>query len=141
MADSRVALFWQKNTKRKQLELDNEEDIELLRSMYKVAQNLKTMRWQTILDQILNQGFQSSCQGYHNNKDIGGTAMNRRKVMLDHANSFCKAGQTVARIVLGENHKTTKLWERRKLDPMESFLREIDERKMVCSSNQLDCNG
>ena len=41
-------------------------EVDCFKDMYQIAKKLKTMKIKSILENIVEQGFDASCQGYYN---------------------------------------------------------------------------
>ena len=95
--------------------------------MYKLAKTMKTLRMKTIIEDILEIGFDSACQGFLNAREI----VLKQKFMQD-VNSFTNAGVILSKRLFGESHGWAKNWVKRKNNPIQYFLR-YENTKLVLS--------
>ena len=95
--------------------------------MYKLAKTMKTLRMKTIIEDILEIGFDSACQGFLNAREIA----LKQKFMQD-VNSFTNAGVILSKRLFGESNVWAKNWVERKNNPIQCFLRD-ENTKLVLS--------
>jgi len=101
-------------------------EVNILREMYKLAKAMKTLRVSTIVQVILEIGFDSACQGYLNSEDN----VTRQEFMEDMI-AFTCAGIVLSKRLYGEAHNQARKWVQRKDDPVKYFMKNA---KINCSS-------
>ena len=102
----------------------NRTEIDCLKEMYRLARELKIFRVSTIIKNIVEEGFQASCQGFYNTRFTKHQTKERQQLLKD-AESFAEAGRKLSMTVFGEEHSVTLRWGRRRKQPMVCFQEEI----------------
>jgi len=104
----------------------NREEIDCLKQMYRLAREMKIFRVDTLLKNIVEEGFNAACQGFYNSRFEPHMDEVRANLLRD-ARSFAEAGFQLATLVFGQDHSITRLsWQLRRKDPIACFEREID---------------
>ena len=106
--------------------IEGREEVNILKEMYKLAKTMKTLRMKTILEDILEIGFDSACQGFLNAREIA----LKQKFMQD-VNSFTNAGVILSKRLFGESNVWAKNWVKRKNNPIQYFLRYANTKLVL----------
>jgi len=106
----------------------NREEIDCLKQMYRLAREMKIFRVDTVLKNIVEEGFNAACQGFYNSRFESNSRVEElRANLLKEAHSFAEAGFQLATMVFGKEHSITRLtWHQRRKDPIACFEREND---------------
>ena len=106
------------------------DEVDCLKEMYKIAQELKILGFQYIIKHILELGFDASCQGFYNLRQMSSVVSRlARNQFLKDANCFASVGFQLSTIVNGVEHSTSQEWKERKADPIEYFRKEFVFKK------------
>ena len=68
------------------------DEVDCWKEMYKIAQEVKTMKTQAILINIVEEGFDASCQGFVNLSRISLKSKVEKDKFLQDANNFASVG-------------------------------------------------
>ena len=101
--------------------IEGREEVNILKEMYKLAKTMKTLRMNTIIVDILENGFDSACPGYLNTREI----VLKQKFMQD-VNSFI-----LSKRLFGESNVWAKNWAKRKNNPIQYFLRYANTKLVL----------
>ena len=100
-------------------------EVDCFKDMYQIAKKLKTMKIKSILENIVEQGFDASCQGYYNMNRIAAwrNPPEEQKFYVDIKN-FASVGMKLSLMLFGEENKETVNWKDRMADPIKYFEEE-----------------
>ena len=103
------------------------KEVECLKEMYKIAKKLKTLRIEWILGNIVEPGFDASCQGFYNMNKVAALANlpDKNKFYVDVQN-FASVGLKLSSMLYGKENSKTMDWLSRKADPIKFFEKEYD---------------
>ena len=102
----------------------NRDEIDCLKKMYSLAKEMKIFRLATIVKNIVEEGFNAACQGFYNTR-FQSQQVDLRGQLLKDALAFAEAGLQISTTVFGAEHSTTKLWARRRKEPIACFQEEM----------------
>ena len=105
------------------MHINIKQEVECLKEMYSVAKELKILRMGTIIERILEPGFDASCQGFYNMSLLNLSLPEKAQFMKD-ANNFASVGLQLSTLVNGAQHSTSLEWQNRKENPIEFFKEE-----------------
>ena len=98
----------------------NTVELNCLKKLNEIAKNLKTFKSITILQEIVEKGFDTACQGYLN---FGEIEENKTRFWNDICD-FAKEGLEISTLLLGLEHWITKEWIKRNEDPVQYFNKD-----------------
>ena len=122
---------------------DTSSKVDDLKSLYKLAKNLKIMRHRNILRLITEEGFDAACQGYLTMLEILklrnsstpphilGQVMDKKDNFWKNIACFASAGYDISKIVNGPEHSDTRAWQKRKQDPIDFYRNDIISKKFA----------
>ena len=94
--------------------------------MYKIAKKLKILRIGWILKDIVEPGFDASCQGFYNmNKVAALTNLPEKKKFYVDIQNFASVGMKLSLMLYGKENEETMDWQSRKTDPIKFFEKEF----------------
>ena len=108
----------QKRLKKLMNNFDTSSEVDDLKSLYKLAKDLKIVKHWIIL-QVIVEGFDAACQGY-----LTTALKTKRDSFKKNITSFANAGYCISFHVRGPEHSITKSWQKRKEDPVGFFKSE-----------------
>jgi hypothetical protein len=100
-----------------------DKEAECLKQMYRLAKDMKTFSRKIVLQSIVEEAFDVTCQGAMSEQ----LSRNREEVKaawIRDAKTFATIGLRIATTLFGENQSTTQEWKARSLDPVKFFLKE-----------------
>jgi len=107
------------------LHLNIRKEVEYLKEMYQIAKKLKILRVNNILQEIVEPGFDASCQGFYNmNKVAALKNLPEKKMFYNDIQNFATVGMKLSLMIFGKEHEETKNWLSRKADPIKYFEKE-----------------
>ena len=92
----------------------------ILNEMYKHAKSMKTLKKSTLLHDILDVAFVSSCHAVHNSKSWGIFPTSYQEYKQD-LHAFTKVGKILSKRLYGDAHSIAKEWAKRNEDPLKVF--------------------
>jgi len=109
--------------------LKTRNEVDCYKQMYQIAKKLKTLKIKSILNNIVEIGFDASCQGYYNmNKVAALTNLPDKGKFLIDSQNFASVGLKLSLLIHGKENKETMDWEMRKADPIAFFEKEYVKR-------------
>jgi len=96
------------------------EEVECIKQMYNIAKDLKILRNISILKNIIEPGFDASCQGFYNLAKISSSLPEKDQFLKD-ANYFATVGFELSTTVYGDEHSISQEWQKRKTAPIQYF--------------------
>jgi hypothetical protein len=100
-----------------------DKEAECLKQMYRLAKDMKTASKKIVLQSIVSEAFDVTCQGAL--REL--FSRNREQVKaawMKDVRTFATIGLRIATTLFGENHSTTQEWKARSSDPVTFFLKE-----------------
>ena len=108
--------------------LETRKEVECLKEMYQIAKKLKILRIRTILQDIVEPGFDAACQGFYNmNKVAALTNLPEKQRFYVDAQNFASVGLKLSLMLHGKENAETMDWLSRKADPIKFFERDFYE--------------
>ena len=109
--------------------LNIRKEVECLKEMYQIAKKLKILRIKSLLQDIVEPGFDASCQGFYDMNKVykGMTLANlpeKKKFYVD-AQNFASVGMKLSLMLYGKENSETMDWLSRKADPIKFFEKEF----------------
>ena len=104
-------------------------ELNCLKKLNEIAKNLKTFKSIPILQEIVEKGFDTACQGYlkmcekEKIPNLGGIKEKKTRFWQDICD-FAKEGLEISTLLLGLEHWITKEWIKRNEDPVQYFNEE-----------------
>ena len=93
--------------------------------MYQIAKKLKTLRIKRILDNIVEPGFDASCQGFYNMNIVAALAnLPEKRMFYVDVQNFATVGLKLSTMLHGKENAETLDWLSRKSDPIKFFEKE-----------------
>ena len=96
---------------------DTSEELKCLKELYKTAQDLKFFRRSEILKIIVEEGFNSACQGYLTKNLVE----EKKTAFWKDICNFANDGLDISTTIRGADHSETIEWRERKEYPVKDF--------------------
>jgi hypothetical protein len=125
--DSLCKLYNEENWRKDKFEQNGlmDKEAECVKQMYRLAKDMKTFSRKIVLQSIVQEAFNVTCQGAMSEQ----FSRNREEVKaawMKDARTFATIGLRIATTLYGETHSTTLEWKAKKFRPshMYAFVRQ-----------------
>jgi hypothetical protein len=123
--DSLCKLYNEENWRKDKFEQNGlmDKEAECVKQMYRLAKDMKTFSRKIVLQSIVQEAFNVTCQGAMSEQ----FSRNREEVKaawMKDAKTFATIGLRIATTLFGEHQSTTQEWKARSSDPVKFFLKE-----------------
>ena len=104
---------------------DTSEEVKYLKELYKTAQDLKIFKRSEILKRIVEEGFNSACQGYLTKNLVE----EKKSAFWKDICNFTNDGLEISTTIHGVDHSETIEWRERKEYPVKDFEECVSGKK------------